>query len=192
MRVRPRAGGRPGPQRPAAGFSFLLVDPAPEIRVAVRRAAERLRLAPLVDAPGSRASGPSAEDWARLWFEIEVDALVDADLGRRDPARASLARLLRRAGTRARSPARGRRVRGAPDDPRVLQPGSPSSVDVRQRPPHTLVFLECETCGAILGQVELSGISMIDAITFRRVRCSGCDPGSERGQAIAARLDRGR
>jgi hypothetical protein len=57
--------------------------------------------------------------------------------------------------------------------------------------PHTVIFLECE-CGAILGQAELFGIAMVEATAFRGVRCADCDRGSAQGQAIAARLERGR
>jgi hypothetical protein len=51
--------------------------------------------------------------------------------------------------------------------------------------------LECE-CGAILGQAELFGIALVEAVAFRGVRCPDCDRGSEQGQAIAARRERGR
>jgi hypothetical protein len=73
---------------------FVLQDPAPETAIAIKRAAERLRL-PLVERARFMGVRASAEEWARLWFEVEVDALVDADLGQRDPARAALIRLLR-------------------------------------------------------------------------------------------------
>ena len=68
----------------------------PSVRHIVRRAAERLHLTLLVEPDGTFTGVEATpEEWARVWLEVEVDALVDEDLRARDPARALLLGQLR-------------------------------------------------------------------------------------------------
>lgn len=77
---------------------FILVDTAPDILAAARRAAERLGLVLLVERSGTFTGiQGTREDWNRVWLEAEVEALVDRDRREHDPDRAAhLAQVRRR------------------------------------------------------------------------------------------------